>query len=111
MTDGEWGIGTENPIGTLPSVTDWEEQTLDAANSFYSGQHSYEHKWQIDGFFRKFTENNYWEFDFDVPFRYVTKNWRTRRAVASIVLLVVSSSPQSTLTWPMLLRKRGIDTN
>ena len=73
MTDGEWGIGTENPIGTLPSVTDWEEQTLDAANSFYSGQHSYEHKWQIDGFFRKFTENNYWEFDFDVPFRYVTK--------------------------------------
>lgn len=74
MTDGEWGAGTENPIGTLPSVTGWEEQTLDAANSFYSGQHTYEHQLAISGnWWHEYKEGHQWQMSMDIPVNYEKK--------------------------------------
>lgn len=77
-----WGLGTDSALTSLPSAVGWEQETMDAANSYHANQHTYAHNVQLDAMWQRYEDQKKWEIWFAVPLSYVTKEltYRTGQA-------------------------------
>ena len=103
MADGEWGEGTAHALGSLPSVSGWEEQTLDGNNSLYLTARDDSHTAGL--YIHKETMGwNFWRWTFSLPLsfdRHRLDYLRPSQADTSMTRRVVFFRPslQGSNTW------------
>lgn len=105
-----WGIGTENAVGTLPSVTEYQS-TIDRNNSYKNVFRDGKHHPYIYMYW-KFGErkNSYWQFDGALNFPIYDQRLSYRRAKVDTTATRSKAfiEPRLTLKWNGSDRHQGL---